>query len=240
MDTPIIYISGGLLGDFVNQLSIIQEKFLETGKKGLLYISNHGHAFRFGLERTYADTEKLIKSQPYIYDYKIYNGEFYHIDLSSWRQSELLYRAPWTEIYATTYNVPWAKHPWLHTTTSPEYKDKILVHCSVNRMSTTIDYSQLFSSFPAEKLLFITMDAKEHDEFTKTTGIAMPLQVCESLDIFVEAINSCESFIGNLSLPLAIAFALHKPCIGILMRTLNDSIHMVNFPPYIHFYRFAV
>ena len=30
---PILYISGGLMGDFVHQLSVINEKFLHTGRK---------------------------------------------------------------------------------------------------------------------------------------------------------------------------------------------------------------
>ena len=39
---PILYVSGGLLGDFINQLSVINEKYLETGRKGILYIAPHG------------------------------------------------------------------------------------------------------------------------------------------------------------------------------------------------------
>mgnify|MGYP003348483524 CR=1 FL=1 len=35
---PIKYAACGLLGDFINQLSIICEKFYETGRKGVLYI----------------------------------------------------------------------------------------------------------------------------------------------------------------------------------------------------------
>ena len=62
MSTPIIYISGGLLGDFIHQLSVINEKYLETGRKGVLYISTSvGDGFRFGIGRAYSDTLKTIK-----------------------------------------------------------------------------------------------------------------------------------------------------------------------------------
>ena len=38
----ISYIAGGLFGDFFHQLSVIKEKYMQTGKKGILYIANIG------------------------------------------------------------------------------------------------------------------------------------------------------------------------------------------------------
>jgi hypothetical protein len=36
--TPIKYTSGGRLGDFMNQLSVINENYIKSGRKGMLYI----------------------------------------------------------------------------------------------------------------------------------------------------------------------------------------------------------
>ena len=44
----VIYISGGLLGDFFHQLSIINENYIKTNKKGILYIADIGDTFRSG------------------------------------------------------------------------------------------------------------------------------------------------------------------------------------------------
>ena len=52
----IIYYSSGRLGDFIYQLSVINENFLTTGKKGILYISDKPEAFAHGLQKAYEDT----------------------------------------------------------------------------------------------------------------------------------------------------------------------------------------
>ena len=62
-DAPITYVSGGLLGDFINQLSIIQETYKKTGRKGFLFVSDLGEKFRFGLQKVYDDTKEFIKAK---------------------------------------------------------------------------------------------------------------------------------------------------------------------------------
>jgi hypothetical protein len=37
-DNIIVYVSAGALGDLIHSLSIINEKFLTTHKKGILYL----------------------------------------------------------------------------------------------------------------------------------------------------------------------------------------------------------
>ena len=99
---PIVYISGGLLGDFVHQLSIINENFLRTGRKGILYIANIGDTFRFGVSRAYADTFPIVSKQIYIKTYAVHNNERYDVNLSNWRQSELLNKTSWDNIFFNT------------------------------------------------------------------------------------------------------------------------------------------
>ena len=43
---PITYKASGLLGDFIQELSVIAENFYKTGRKGILYLSNE-FEFRF-------------------------------------------------------------------------------------------------------------------------------------------------------------------------------------------------
>ena len=90
----VIYLSGGQLGDFIHQLSVICEVYYKYKRKGILLITNHiGNAvFHFSLEDTYNTTKQLIESQEYIQEYRIYNGEQYDIDLSRWRYSEKLFK----------------------------------------------------------------------------------------------------------------------------------------------------
>jgi hypothetical protein len=54
---PIQYICGGLLGDFIQSLSIPYEKFKRTGRRANIYLADGfgGDNFRFGLQNTYND-----------------------------------------------------------------------------------------------------------------------------------------------------------------------------------------
>jgi hypothetical protein len=78
----IAYLAGGMLGDFIYSLSIIKEKYIQTGKKGILYISEKGDHFRNGLINTYNDTYDIIVKQDYIEKYEIYNNQPINIDLT--------------------------------------------------------------------------------------------------------------------------------------------------------------
>lgn len=78
---PIAYVAGGMFGDFIHMLSVINENFCKTGRKGVLYITNgcsdtnnyiYGDIFRNGAEKTYNDTYPVIINQQYIYDYFLY------------------------------------------------------------------------------------------------------------------------------------------------------------------------
>jgi len=84
---PIRYISGGLLGDFIHQLSVVKEIYDKTGRKGILYISNTARPnepFTFGLEKVYKDTYPFISVQFYIDSYHIHQNQEYDINLSSY------------------------------------------------------------------------------------------------------------------------------------------------------------
>jgi len=146
---PITYVSGGLLGDFIHQLSIINETFLNTGRKGILYIANNigGDNFRYDLSKTFEDTYKIVSEQKYIKEYKIYNNEQYDINLSSWRNSKFLLKTTWDKVFYDTYNIEWGIHPWIHVPTDDNWKDKILITTSSYRESYNIDFFKLCDKY---------------------------------------------------------------------------------------------
>lgn len=236
MDTSIRYISGGLLGDFVHQLSVINENYLKTGKKGILYISNGvGDAFRKGIETAYADTYNMVKSQIYIDDYKIHNNEQYDINLSQWRSSHLLYKANWYTIFKSMYNIEWATHPWLHIADKKsEFENTIFVNCS--SVSFRIPSKQVLnntlSKYEKEDVRFLTQSLDDYNLFQSITGYAIPCILVNSLEELVVCINSCKLFIGNLSSPLAFAHAMHKPNITWLQSPTGDGIHQLSMNEY--------
>ena len=223
---PIVYISGGLLGDFVHQLSTINENFLRSGRKGILYMANIGDAFRFGLSRTYEDMVPIVSKQIYIKTYAIYNNERYDVNLSDWRHSKLLYKTSWDKLFLNTYNVQWGINKWINVPVDDKWKDTILVSTNSYRPTYNIDYEQLFKTH-GKNIKFAMLDPKEYNWFKcnfniDNTSAYTPLSIYE----LCVAINSCKLFIGNFSSPLAFAYAMHKKTVtGI--SSGPDEIHQL-------------
>jgi hypothetical protein len=226
---PIRYASGGLLGDFIHQLSVINEVFLKTGRRGKLYVRNiPGDEFRFGLERVYADTYPIVSIQPYILSYEIHTGEAIDVDLSSWRRTPL-YQGNWETIFRRAYGIDWGKNPWI-TGIPPDasYKNTIIVSHSVRREDSRIDYPTIFSDVKSRglRVVFALLgDSSEYIAFHARTGIELECVHFETISSFVSAVNGCHLFIGNLSFPMTIAHALHKEKICILANC-PDDIHV--------------
>ena len=130
------------MGDFLQSISVINEKFYQTGKKGILYITNGmgGGTFKKGLETTYNDTYNIISSQRYISKYEIYKEQPFDINLNHWYKSSLLYKQNWYYIYKSIYNIEWGSHPWIQTTYDAKWKDRIVINMMNYRPSINIDY----------------------------------------------------------------------------------------------------
>lgn len=236
----ITYVSGGLLGDFIHQLSIIKENYIKYNKKGILYISNIGDNFRLGLQVAYDDTKEFILKQEYIHDYKIHNNEPYDINLSSWRNSPLLPITSWNNIFGKEYSVEWAKHKWIDVSINDLFVDKIIITYSLNRWNNSYDYNSLFNRFNIDEIMFVGLQDNEYNTFIQNTQLNIPFYKCTTLYELLIAINSCKLFIGNLSSPLAFAYAVHKKSIAILpdstdRNRIGDRINVIGLDKYLNF-----
>lgn len=60
------YLSSGKIGDLIFNLSVINEIYLNSGKKGILYLTNSPEKFHYSLQKAYEDIYKIVKSQEYI------------------------------------------------------------------------------------------------------------------------------------------------------------------------------
>jgi hypothetical protein len=204
---PIIYINGGLLGDFIQSLSVVCENFYKTGCKGIMLISNKGDTFRNGLENTYNDTYGVIMNQKYIEDYKIYNGEPYNIDLTMWRHIDNLNHNNWHYNYSRLYNVDWGKHKWIDVKTDPKWNNKVLLNTSSHRWPL-LDFDLMYSKYK-DDLIFIASNKKDYDLFCEKTQLPVEYYKITDFEELCSAISSCKLFIGNLSAPLAIAHSVN-------------------------------
>ena len=224
---PITYLTGGKMGDFIQSLSVINENFYNTGRKGIVYLSEEGDTFRYGLDATYKDTQDTIINQRYINAYSIYRNEQIDINLTSWRHSSLLFRENWIKIFSDSYSVTWGKHKWL--TFKADDKDIILVSTNPYRFPVSIDFITSIKMYQEQgcEIIFISDNEHYYQDFITRTQLSIPFYKPTSFTEICMLIHSCKLFIGNLSAPLAIAFACHKKNIIGFAGTIDD-IHNKN------------
>ena len=212
--TPIHYLMGGMFGDFIQSLSVINEIFYKTGRKGNIYLSNKGDYFRFGIENTYNDTYETLKMQKYIKNYSIYKNNIINIDLTSWRDDliPLLNNntiCNWNFVYNKNYNIDWGKHKWLDAPINDKYKNTIFINTTSYRWGNTLNFNTLNTKYDNE-IIFIGTDITQYNHFINTTKLNIPFYECKTFTELCILINSCKLFIGGLSGPLTIAHAFHK------------------------------
>ena len=209
------YISGGKLGDFIQQMSVIYEKYLSDNIPAVLYIVNKGDDFRHGVETAYKDLYDIVSIQPYIKEFKIYNGEPYDIDLSEWRKhtNPFWHGDNYLGWMKKEYDVDWGKNKWLlNIPTDPVWENKIVINTTRNRFPTMIDWNKIFEENNKDEFVFVGFEQEDYNHFT-TCVREIPVYYVSSLNELCVIINSCKTFIGSLSSPLSLAFGLHAPLI---------------------------
>ena len=207
----IKYISGGLMGDFLFQLSVICEMYHKTGKKGILYISNTvGDEFRFGLEDTYRKTKQLVEYQYYIQEYSIHNNENYDINLSIWRNSSTIWKTNWVDLFSSVYNIKWGNNIWLNIPKDSKFEDKIVITHSINRYNTIDRYYNYFNDIDKSKIVFVYLCEEDLSKFIEKTGLNYDSHKCNDFYELAIIINSCQFHVSNCSSPLSISLAIKK------------------------------
>lgn len=204
---PTTYLSGGKLGDFIQQLSVVYEKYLLDQKPVILYIGERGDTFRHGVLRAYQDLLPIVSQQPYIQEFKVYHDEPYEIDLTTWRNH--IDNNNYVESMKKTYQIEWGRHPWLfNIPKDPKWKDMIVINTTHYRFPDEIDW---LSAFQKPNVIFAGFDANEHQYFVEHTKHNPVFYQVSSLWELCVILNSCGLFIGSLSAPLSVAFGLHTP-----------------------------
>jgi hypothetical protein len=233
---PIKYKSTGKLGDFLNQLSVICENYYKTGKKGELYICDlplEGDKFVFGVEHTYADTYNTIMSLDFIKKYKIYNSEAVDIDLSAWRNGNVLHtsimnKENWFHIYNKAYNVNWGCHKWLKSSTEPIWNNKIIINVTPYRFISQNCLVKLNEKIKdnINDCIFISNEKEHYDYFLKNTGLSIEYYKPKNFEETLIIVNSCKIGYFGLSSMAVIANALHKN--HYIMCEINNSDYNYN------------
>jgi hypothetical protein len=225
--SPINYLAGGKLGDFILSLSVVAENFRKTGRKGNIFLTNRGDCFKYPLEMVLSDTQDIVNYQEYINSYKIHTDEACDINLTLWRNSPLIHESSWHNIYKSTFGVEWGTKPWIKVPHNPLFDNTVCIHSSEIRENTKFDINAVLKEYPDYKFIFISAIDAEYEKFvlrSKTTEI--PFVKLISFNDMCSAIYNCKFFIGNLSMPLAIADSMFKKRICLLSGSIDDK-HLI-------------
>jgi hypothetical protein len=240
---PIKYVASGTLGDFIHQLSIINENFYKTGTKGYLYITDYFCMFNWGSVKTYHDTYEIISKQRYIHTYSMYSRQrfmqsifctetpdSFDINLSSWRSDPQFFNSnPWSKTFEKSYNIEWGKHKWLDVPYDSKWKNCVLINTIDYRGTIeNIDFLKVFEKYnKTHKILFICNSEKHYNHFLSTYKIKIDCRYLSNFTEICTAIRSCDLFVGALSLFLSIAHAVHDvPHLIGLNESYEDKIRV--------------
>lgn len=206
----IRYLTGGKLGDFIHSLSVVQEKYLQTGQKGIVYVSDQGigGGFSYPLEIAYQHIKEIVDRQEYIHLFLIHHGEEYDVDLTEWRNCDYISKS-YPQTMNQYYCVEWGKHPWIQNIPyDMRWNDKTVLWTIERRFPHAIQWTR----FLQDNLVFVSFDKSDYDHFCRTTNMHMEFHSPKSLWEVCIILRSCRRYVASYSAPLAIAFALHIPC----------------------------
>jgi FkbM family methyltransferase len=215
----IIYKSGGKLGDYLNQLSVICEKYYETGQKGELYITDLDYEdskFLYGVKYTYNDTYNTFINQKYIKSYKIYDNEIFDVDLSNWRNNICFFydnKYNWINIYSSFYKIKWGTNKWLTSCNNTKWSDKIIINITRYRFMSDNAINKLYEKISDEldNCVFICNENDDYKHFSDKTNLTINCYNPQSFDETLMIINSCKLGFYGFSSIAVMANGLHRP-----------------------------
>ena len=237
LSQPIRYAAGGKLGDFIHQLSVVYERYLQTGRRGCLYLSDTlpgSDCFARGAETTCVDIAPILMKLPYIDRVEVYTGQRYDVNLSSWRSTPELYSKSWQQIYGEAYAVSWGAHAWMTAPKRDDLVNVVLVNTSPTRWTDEVNWNTLFAKLGGTPM-FLNTNPSDYQHFCQRTGLRLPCVDGSSFTDIVTAIQSCRIFVGTLSMPLAVADALKHERIAITKRgSPDESVAIRTDSRYVH------
>jgi len=206
------YVSCGRLGDFIDELSVVNEIFLKTGRKGNIYISRDCNYWSESIESTFEYIKDILLEQDYINDFKVYAGENIDINLSLWRNHIYcrggVYVPSHTipQIISSMYQIQWASHPWMEI-------DSIDPKWATTTFINATSYRPIVCEVPDKDVYFIGIIDEHYEHFKKTNNVDIPLYKPKNFRDLCICLKSCKMFIGGMSMYCSLARSIGTKCI---------------------------
>lgn len=210
------FLLGGRMGDLIHALYVVKN----TPGSHDLFITDrrdlHSDGFVLPLGETVEQLRPILMQQEWCNSVNTFDGRPVVepgavwaaigepcLNLSLWRR--YAYSTHWAQLLSNTFGVPVVPGPWIKVEPAPGMSGRTVVHCS--------DKEPRRGNWPdiSNEALFIGSES-EYKAFGKPIAHYEPTSLYDWFAI----IAGCKNFIGNQSMPLAIAHALDVPRLGIL------------------------
>ena len=200
------FLISGKLGDFIHMLYVVKYFYLNNNSINLFYHP----CFLEGLDlyKSFDNLKPLVEKQSYIDSFSIYNNELIDINLSDFRYNLNINNFGWTDFLINTFRIKKLDYlSWIESDLNDKYKGKAVIHRSLKNQNPNFPWEEVLKKYK-EKLIFVSIDENEYNLFQYNKDIEF-IKADNMYDLSV-IINSSDLFIGNQSMPFALASALNK------------------------------
>ena len=203
----------GDIGDVVFSMPTARYLVGENGMASYYLSQWHGHTRVLMNKDSQEFLAPLLESQRYVLRCEMYRGESIVYDFDDFRRYWSVHAAEYgvnlAEWMARTFDVPTkvVNEPWLDI--EPLKIAPVVVHRSSRYHNGEFPWKRVLEHYKRD---IVVVGLKvEHDQLCGQNNLNLPFyQVKDALEL-AQVIAGCQLFIGNQSLPHAIAEGLKKP-----------------------------
>jgi len=131
-EPTLTYVVGGKLGDFIHLLYVVMCKYLSTGMKGQVFITDDlrygGDGFTTDATTVYSEIHSVVEAQPYIDSFSVLppgQTRSFDVNLNDFRKHGILWTMGWLNFLPRIFNTPFLLGPWIDLPRRSEVKDVI-------------------------------------------------------------------------------------------------------------------
>lgn len=230
MENIITCLTSSPSGDLISFMAGMRQLWKDTGKLcrvfhrlnmigGSYEGAEHPYGNEFDLpvcfnEYTFGMMYPLMKSQPYIEDYLVFEGQQHQVNLDKCRL-ETFTNQPKGSLNR------WFNHPFPQMTSNlaekwldipkdenSPYKDKVIINFTLRHRNTYLHY--FFLKQHQDKIIFAGLP-KERDSFCKEFNLDIPLLEVDNFYELAKVINNCKFLMANQSFVFQLAESLKIP-----------------------------
>lgn len=201
------FATSGKKGDLIMSLQIVQSM-----GGGNVYLKEG--EFEEPLPSVLESCGALVTSQPYVQTFAVWQGEPIDVDLDLFRTHPLLFRATLLEVMrrAQGLDMPATIGPWIDVPPDERFRDQVVIHRRTvscrDRENPLFDWDRLIALCGAGNVVFVSRLESEWKDFGRPkVAYHKPVDNYEHARI----LKGCRLYIGNQSMPSALADTLGVP-----------------------------